>query len=96
MREIYFEPFETALREAQPWALMSAYNKLNGTWCSENQRLLEEILKKEWGFDGLVISDWLGTYSQEAAKGGLDLEMPGPGVGWVRGCCKWSKPVRSA
>ena len=79
LREIYLRPFETALRQAHPWALMSAYNKLNGTWCSENPRLLEEILKQEWGFDGLVISDWLGTYSQEAAKGGLDLEMPGPG-----------------
>jgi beta-glucosidase len=78
LREIYLEPFRMALREARPWAVMSAYNKLNGTWCSENDRLLLEILKGEWAFDGIVISDWLGTYSPQAALGGLDLEMPGP------------------
>jgi len=78
LREIYLVPFEVAQREAKPWTVMSAYNKVNGTYCSENKRLLLEILKEEWGFDGLVISDWGGTYSDRAAAGGLDLEMPGP------------------
>ena len=78
LREIYLMPFEVAVREARPWAVMSAYNKVNGTYCSENDRLLLDILKDEWGFDGLVISDWAGTYSDRAAHGGLDLEMPGP------------------
>jgi len=78
LREIYLLPFEAAIREARPWAVMSAYNKLNGTYCSENGYLLLEILKEEWGFDGIVMSDWGGTYSHKAAKGGLDLEMPGP------------------
>jgi beta-glucosidase len=58
---------------------MSAYNRLNGVSCSENPHLLREILKEDWGFDGLVVSDWLGTYSHAAASAGLDLEMPGPG-----------------
>jgi len=79
LHEIYLAPFREALREAQPWAVMSAYNRLNGLSCSENPRLLKEILKESWGFDSLVISDWLGTYSQAAASAGLDLEMPGPG-----------------
>jgi beta-glucosidase len=79
LREIYLLPFETAIREVQPWAVMSAYNKLNGVWCSENKRLLVDILKKEWGFDGIVISDWGGTYGFGVMDGGLDLEMPGSG-----------------
>ena len=78
LREIYLLPFEIAVQEAEPWSVMSAYNKLNGVSCSENRRLLIEILKGEWGFDGLVMSDWYGTYSSKAAEGGLDLEMPGP------------------
>lgn len=79
LREIYLQPFRTAIREAQPWAVMSAYNRLNGVYCSENKNLLLEILKGEWGFDGIVMSDWNGSYSDEVANGGLDLEMPGPG-----------------
>ncbi len=78
LREIYLPPFRAALREAKPWAVMSAYNKLNGVSCSENKVLLQDILKGEWGFDGLVISDWWGTYSPKVPAGGLDLEMPGP------------------
>lgn len=78
LREIYLSPFQTAIRLAQPGALMTAYNKVNGTHASENTRLLEDILRKEWGWDGLVMSDWFGTYSTtEAIKAGLDLEMPG-------------------
>lgn len=78
LREIYLYPFEVAIRDAKPWSVMSAYNKLNGTYCSENKHLLMDILKDEWQYDGLVMSDWYGTYSPEVASGGLDLEMPGP------------------
>ncbi len=84
LREIYLIPFEAAVREAGTWALMSSYNKVNGTYVSQNPRLLRDILKGEWGYDGLVMSDWTGTYSTaEAANAGLDLEMPGPT--WLRG-----------
>jgi len=78
LREIYLRPFQIALREAKPWAVMSSYNRVNGTYASENNRLLLDILKGEWGFEGIVISDWYGTYSPNVVKGGLDLEMPGP------------------
>ena len=79
LREIYLRPFEIAVRQAKPWAVMAAYNRLNGTFCGENHRLLTEILREEWGFDGLVMSDWTGTRSTAAAiNAGLDLEMPGP------------------
>ena len=78
LREIYLAPFRTAVKEAKPWSVMSSYNKLNGTWCNENAGLLRGILKEEWGFDGIVVSDWYGTYTPNAATGGLDLEMPGP------------------
>ncbi len=78
LREIYLEPFRRALAEAKPWAIMSSYNRVNGTYASENARLLKNLLKTEWEFDGLVISDWKGTYSEEVPAGGLDLEMPGP------------------
>ena len=58
---------------------MTGYNRLGGTFCGEHVRLLEEILRREWGFDGLVMSDWGGTHSAGAsARAGLDLEMPGP------------------
>ncbi|KAK5054714.1 hypothetical protein LTR84_001606 [Exophiala bonariae] len=78
LREIYLAPFQTAIKLAQPGAVMSAYNKVNGTHASENKRLLEDILRKEWAWDGLVMSDWFGTYSTtEAIEAGLDLEMPG-------------------
>jgi beta-glucosidase len=79
LREIYLRPFEIAIRQAGPWAVMAAYNRLNGTFCSDNRRLLTEILREEWGFDGLAMSDWTGTRSTSAAiNAGLDLEMPGP------------------
>ena len=78
LREIYLLPFEMAISAARPWTIMSAYNKLNGVYCSENSEILLDILKEEWGFDGPVMSDWMGTYSKQAAPGGLDLEMPGP------------------
>ncbi|MGE3599538.1 MAG: glycoside hydrolase family 3 C-terminal domain-containing protein, partial [Dehalococcoidia bacterium] len=79
LREIYLPPFEAAVREAGAWALMSAYNRINGTYAAENGPLLLDLLKGEWEFDGLVMSDWWGTRSTAAsANGGLDLEMPGP------------------
>ena len=78
LREIYLEPFRLAIRGAKPWSVMSAYNRINGQFASENDKLLKTILKEEWGFDGLVISDWFGTYTPDVPAGGLDLEMPGP------------------
>lgn len=79
LREIYLVPFEAAVKEADPWSIMTGYNRLHGTYCAEHPRLLQEILRDEWGFNGFVISDWFGTQSTEAsANSGLDLEMPGP------------------
>jgi beta-glucosidase len=78
LREIYLEPFRIAIRNSKPWAVMSAYNRLNGTYASENDHTLKDILKGEWGFDGIVMSDWFGTYGKRVPSGGLDLEMPGP------------------
>jgi len=79
LREIYLPAFETAVKEGKPWTVMCAYNKLNGVYCSENHRLLVEILKEEWGFDGLVVSDWGAVHDRVMSlQGGLDLEMPGP------------------
>ena len=77
LREIYLEPFRIAVASARPWAAMSAYNTVNGTTASEHP-LLDDVLRDEFGFDGLVVSDWYGTYSADAVTGGLDLEMPGP------------------
>ena len=79
LRELYLVPFEAAVREAGSWALMSAYNRVNGTYASEHPKLLRALLKGEWGFDGAVVSDWYGTHSTAACvNAGLDLEMPGP------------------
>jgi beta-glucosidase len=79
LREIYLPAFEKAVRQAEPWAVMCAYNKLNGIYCSEHHELLTEILKQEWGFEGMVISDWGAVHDRAASfKGGIDLEMPGP------------------
>ena len=77
MREIYLPPFEAAVKEADAWGVMAAYNKVNGAWCSENHLLETQILRDEWGFKGLIISDWGGTHSTVAAiTNGLDIEMP--------------------
>jgi len=78
LHEIYFPAFKAAVEEAGVWAVMSAYNKVNGHWCAENSYLLTETLRKRWGFRGLVISDWGSTYSTEGTvNAGMDLEMPG-------------------
>lgn len=79
LREIYLPAFETAVKKARPWTVMCAYNKINGTYCSEHDELLNDILKDEWGFEGLVVSDWGAVHDRvRALEGGLDLEMPGP------------------
>ncbi len=80
LRELYLVPFEAAVTRAGVAAVMSAYNRLNGTYCAEHEWLLQSVLKGEWSFDGAVISDWWGTMSPASAGGGLDLEMPGPAV----------------
>ncbi|MDK4735136.1 glycoside hydrolase family 3 C-terminal domain-containing protein [Rhizobium sp. CNPSo 3490] len=79
LREIYLPPFEQAVRRAGVMAVMSSYNRLNGTYTSEHQWLLTKVLREEWGFDGIVMSDWFGSHSTaETINAGLDLEMPGP------------------
>jgi beta-glucosidase len=78
LHEIYFPAFKAAVQEAGVWAVMSAYNKVNGLYCAENPYLLTETLRKRWGFRGFVISDWGSTYSTAATiNAGMDLEMPG-------------------
>lgn len=79
LRELYLAPFEYVVRHARPWSVMTAYNKLNGVYCSEHEWLLHEVLRGEWGFDGAVVSDWGAMSSSVASvRAGLDLCMPGP------------------
>lgn len=81
LRELYLVPFEAALREAGSWSVMGAYNKLWGTHCCEHPWLLTDLLADEWGWDGVVVSDWLATHSTTGAvDAGLDVEMPGPAL----------------
>jgi beta-glucosidase len=79
LREIYLVPFEWAVRKAGTWGVMCSYNKLNGTFTSEHNWLLTGILRNEWGYDGVTMSDWFGSHSgAPTVNAGLDLEMPGP------------------
>ena len=81
MREIYLTGFEIVCRTARPWAIMSSYNLVNGTYAHEHKHLLTDILRTEWGFDGMVVSDWGGSNSAvAAARAGGSLEMPAPGL----------------
>jgi beta-glucosidase len=81
LREIYLPPFYAAVTEAKTWAMMAGYNRVNGTYAGDSRELLTDLLKDEWGHDGLTMSDWFGTKSTvEAAANGLDLEMPGPSM----------------
>lgn len=79
LHEIYLPTFKIPIEKSNPWGLMTAYNGLNGSHTSENKYLLIDILKKEWKYEGFVVSDWRGVKSTEAITSGLDIEMPGPG-----------------
>jgi beta-glucosidase len=86
LQEIYFPAFKAAVQEAGVWSVMSAYNKLNGTYCAEDPWLLKEVLQNGWSFKGFVVSDWGSTYSTAATvNAGMDLEMPGgePMKSWI-------------
>ncbi len=79
LRELYLVPFEAAVTRAGVRCVMSAYNRLNGTFCSEHEWLLSDVLRGDWGFDGVVVSDWHGCHSgAPSLRAGLDVEMPGP------------------
>lgn len=94
LREAHLLPFQLAVKLSQPWSFMSSYNMVNGLHASENPWLLEKVLRKEWGWDGLVMSDWFGTYSTcEAVNAGLDLEMPGP-TRWRGELLQWAVVTR--
>ncbi len=76
LREIYFPAFEAAVKEGSAYSMMSAYNKIWGHYCAHNPKLLQEILRDEWGFDGVLVSDWSGIHdTKEAAEAGIDIEM---------------------
>ena len=85
LRELYLTAFEIVVKEAHPKAIMSAYNKVNGVYANENKHLLVDILRKDWGFDGAVVTDWGGSNDHvEGVKNGSTLEMPSPGLGAAR------------
>ncbi len=77
LREIYLPAFEKTVKRAQPWQVMCSYNKLNGDYLSDNKRMLTDILRKEWNFEGIVVSDWGATNDRvEGVRAGMDLQMP--------------------
>ena len=78
LREIYLKSFEIPVRKAKPWTVMCSYNRINGTYASDNKWLLTDVLRGEWGFEGLVVTDWGAMNDRvQAALAGLNLEMPG-------------------
>ncbi|KAK2685865.1 hypothetical protein QWA68_015088 [Fusarium oxysporum] len=94
LREIHLLPFQVAMKLSKPLAVMTAYNKINGIHASEDSFLMNQVLRQEWGFEGLIMSDWWGTYStSEAINAGLDLEMPGPSV-WRGKALAWAVESR--
>ncbi|SLN23443.1 Thermostable beta-glucosidase B [Aquimixticola soesokkakensis] len=79
LRELYLVPFERAVKEAGVWGIMTSYNRLNGTFTSDHDWLLQTVLRQQWGYSGLVMSDWYGSHNgDKTLRAGLDLEMPGP------------------
>ncbi len=85
LREIYLAQFEMIVKEANPWTVMCSYNRINGVYASENDDLQNQILKGEWGFEGVVVSDWGANHTTvESITGGLDIEMPGPALYYGR------------
>ena len=85
MREIYLPAFEMAVKDGKPWTVMCSYNRVNGTYACENSLYLTDILRSEWGFDGVVVTDWGACNDPvESLQAGLDLEMPGPARDNVR------------
>jgi beta-glucosidase len=79
LREIYLPAFEIAVKATQPWTVMCSYNRINGVYASQNNYLMNQILRNEWGFKGFIVSDWGANHTTlESIKGGLDMEMPGP------------------
>lgn len=81
LREIYLSAFERIIKKSDPWTVMCSYNLLNGSYTSENEHLLDDILRKEWGYDGVVLSDWTAVNDRvRGLKAGLDIEMPGPAI----------------
>lgn len=80
LREIYLAGFERAVKKAQPWTLMCSYNQINGTYASDNKRLMTDVPRGEWGFEGAIMTDWGAMNDRvQAIRAGLDLEMPGTG-----------------
>lgn len=80
LREIYLPAFETAVKKSMPWSVMCAYNRLNGTYCCENEWLLTDVLRKDWGFKGIVMTDWGAMNDRvKSLVAGLNLEMPASG-----------------
>ncbi|CRK15433.1 Beta-glucosidase B like protein [Verticillium longisporum] len=79
LREIYLKPFQLVQKLSEPWAFMTSYNRVQGTYVADSSRLVNDVLRGEWGFNGLVISDWMGTYSVgPGIEAGVDIELPGP------------------
>ena len=85
LREIYLAGFERAVKKAQPWTLMCSYNQINGTYASDNTRLMTDVPRGEWGYEGMIVTDWGAMNDRvQAIRAGVDLEMPGPCEGSCR------------